>query len=254
MTDIPVSHPRYKSIIVREKLVKAYTNNLLNDEDLIDFGKEEAVDYFLGEKTTKMAYKSYILSISSSILAKKPALVLDNISCILAEDTIGKFAKPTAPVSPFIDTCHDRVKKIRFFWGDRLLIGFNKNNFDERLLNRINIPYFEYATIDDLLDLGIDLLFYHKRDRHLERLKNTKKIYFGLNLFSKDYSYADIIVFDNITRFFTNLENLYFRLIKKDKEMISKMITRYNNVCFLKEYIKEMIVHTEKRLNDTILY
>ncbi|HIH40756.1 MAG TPA: hypothetical protein HA221_04260, partial [Halobacteria archaeon] len=192
MTEIPISHPRYRSIIVREKLVNAYNNNILNDEDLIDFGKEEAVDYFLGEKTTKMAYISYIISIMDMFLAKKPALILDNISFILAEDTIRKSVKDAFFVYPSIDGREDRADNIHPFFGDRLLIVINEKSFNEILLKRIGLPYFKYSSTEDIDDLGIDLLFYHKMDnRQLDGLKNVKKVYFGLNLFSNCYYCSD---------------------------------------------------------------
>lgn len=250
MTEIPISHPRYRSIIVREKLVNAYNNNILNDEDLIDFGKEEAVDYFLGEKTTKMAYISYIISIMDMFLAKKPALILDNISFILAEDTIRKSVKDAFFVYPSIDGREDRADNIHPFFGDRLLIVINEKSFNEILLKRIGLPYFKYSSTEDIDDLGIDLLFYHKMDnRQLDGLKNVKKVYFGLNLFSNCYYCSDLVILDNINRFFTNIERLYFKLIKNDKERLNKLVVKFGNVDFLKEYVKEMIAHI-KKMND----
>jgi len=219
-------------MIVREKLVKAYEDDLLNDNDLIDFGKEEAVDYFLGEKTTKIAYISYIVAIIDMILARKPALILDNVSFILAEDIIVKSASTKS------------------FWGDTLLLGFNENNFNERLFKRVDLPYFKYSSTEDIFDLGIDLLFCHKMDGSLKNLKNVKKIYFGLNLFSNDYYYFNIVILDNITRFFTNIERLYLKLIKKDKKILNKMRVRYSNIDFFKEYIREMINISIKKMND----
>ncbi|HIH40087.1 MAG TPA: hypothetical protein HA221_00765 [Halobacteria archaeon] len=54
---------------------------------------------------------------------------------------------------------------------------------------------------------------------------------------------------DNINRFFTNIERLYFKLIKNDKERLNKLVVKFGNVDFLKEYVKEMIAHI-KKMND----
>lgn len=250
MTEIPVSHPRYRSIIVREKLVRAYNDNLLKDEDLIDFGKEEAVDYFLGEKTTKIAYISYIIAIRDMFFAKKPALILDNISFILAGETLRKSTKDTFIMHSSTEGCNNNIENTHPFWGGKLLIGVNKKSFNEKLLRRLDIPYFEYSNTEDILDKGIDVLYYHKIERQFKELDNVKKIYFGLNLFSDCYYWSDLIILDNINRFFTNIEKLYFRLIKKDKERFNKLVERYSNIDFLKEYIKEMIANIRKMKND----
>jgi len=50
---IPKSHPRAKSLLIREKLVDGFDNGLVAKEGLLAQGRGEAFDYLLGEKTGK---------------------------------------------------------------------------------------------------------------------------------------------------------------------------------------------------------
>ena len=55
MGDIPDSHPRRDSLLLRQKLVHAAAKGMLADSALIAHGRGEAFDYLLGEKTCEGA-------------------------------------------------------------------------------------------------------------------------------------------------------------------------------------------------------
>ena len=55
MSLIPKSHPRVKSLLIREKLVSGFDSGLVAKEGLLAQGRGEAFDYLLGEKTGKSA-------------------------------------------------------------------------------------------------------------------------------------------------------------------------------------------------------
>ena len=48
MTVIPKSHPRLNSLLIREKLVNGFDNNLVAKEGLLAHGRGEAFDYLIG--------------------------------------------------------------------------------------------------------------------------------------------------------------------------------------------------------------
>lgn len=47
---IPKSHPRYESLVLRDKIVKAQKEGYLAESAMIAHGRGEAFDYLLGEK------------------------------------------------------------------------------------------------------------------------------------------------------------------------------------------------------------
>jgi 4-phosphopantoate--beta-alanine ligase len=53
MSLIPKSHPRAKSLLIREKLVSGFDSGLVAKEGLLAQGRGEAFYYLLGEKTGK---------------------------------------------------------------------------------------------------------------------------------------------------------------------------------------------------------
>ena len=71
----PKDHPRYKSLLAREKLVEA--SNVVANQGLIAHGRGEAFDYLLGEQTCLPAL-SAIKAASSAILAAKSPIISVN--------------------------------------------------------------------------------------------------------------------------------------------------------------------------------
>ena len=71
----PKDHPRYKSLLVREKLVEA--SDIVAKQGLIAHGRGEAFDYLLGEQTCLPAL-SAIKAASSAILAAKNPVISVN--------------------------------------------------------------------------------------------------------------------------------------------------------------------------------
>ena len=55
MSTIPKSHPRYESLMMREKLSDGFKKGFVHETGLIAHGRGEAFDYLLGEKTSDQA-------------------------------------------------------------------------------------------------------------------------------------------------------------------------------------------------------
>ncbi len=52
---IPEDHPRYESLLSRDKIIKACKSGILADAGMIAHGRGEAFDYLIGEKTSEIA-------------------------------------------------------------------------------------------------------------------------------------------------------------------------------------------------------
>ena len=55
LTDIPKSHPRYASLVARERVAKGVKKGFTSSQGLIAQGRGECFDYLLGERTTPSA-------------------------------------------------------------------------------------------------------------------------------------------------------------------------------------------------------
>lgn len=89
MHDISPSHPRYHSLLLRDKMAQAYQEGILADTALIAHGRGEAFDYILGEKTNPLADKAIEAATAAILLAKNPVLSVNgNTAVLAAEDMV----------------------------------------------------------------------------------------------------------------------------------------------------------------------
>ncbi len=56
--EVPKSHPRYKSLMTRDRIVKGVEKGITSLHGLIAQGRGEAFDYLIGEKTNDFAKKA----------------------------------------------------------------------------------------------------------------------------------------------------------------------------------------------------
>ncbi len=94
-TDIPHSHPRYSSLVTREKLVVAAQEGLVAWEGIIAHGRGEAFDYLLGERTLPEAEVAAHAAVGYLMRADRPVLSVNGNVAVLAADGVGKLARAT---------------------------------------------------------------------------------------------------------------------------------------------------------------
>ena len=71
---IPKSHPRYESLLLRYKIVKAAEKGYLADSGMIAHGRGEAFDYLIGEKTTYPAKRAMYVAVAALLLSNNPVI------------------------------------------------------------------------------------------------------------------------------------------------------------------------------------
>lgn len=93
MHDMSPHHPRYQSLLLRDKMAKAYQEGILADTALIAHGRGEAFDYILGEKTNLPALNAIKAASAALILAENPVLSVNGNTAVLAADDMVKLAR-----------------------------------------------------------------------------------------------------------------------------------------------------------------
>ena len=89
---IPKSHPRYESLLLRDKMVNASKEGYLADSALIAHGRGESFDYLIGEKTTYPAKRAMYVAVAALLLANNPVISVNGNATALAIDEIIEFA------------------------------------------------------------------------------------------------------------------------------------------------------------------
>lgn len=90
---IPKSHPRYKSLVTREKIVNGVKLGITSQHGLIAQGRGEAFDYLIGEKTTKKAKKQIKKAAKLLLKAKHPVISVNGNVAVLAPKEIIKLSE-----------------------------------------------------------------------------------------------------------------------------------------------------------------
>jgi 4-phosphopantoate--beta-alanine ligase len=90
---IPKSHPRYESLVRREKLVRGWRDGIVVPEGLIAQGRGEAFDYLLGEQTTASALVAEKAAAAMLSTAKRPVISVNGNTVALASREIVRLAK-----------------------------------------------------------------------------------------------------------------------------------------------------------------
>ena len=93
MTDIPPDHPRYRSLLAREKLVAA--GDLVAGAGLIAHGRGEAFDYLLGELTTMPAQRAIVAAAELLVAAERPVISVNGNVVALAAKGVASWRQPS---------------------------------------------------------------------------------------------------------------------------------------------------------------
>lgn len=89
MTDIPPSHPRYASLVARERLVHGMREGLTSKAGLIAHGRGEALDYLIGERTTEEAREAARAAAALLLMARRPVVSVNgNVAALAAEGVV----------------------------------------------------------------------------------------------------------------------------------------------------------------------
>ena len=93
MSLIPKSHPRAKSLQIRERLVEGFDHGLVAKEGLMAHGRGETFDYLLGEKTLPTAKNAIKAAALTLLSAKSPVISINGNIAALCSREIVQLAK-----------------------------------------------------------------------------------------------------------------------------------------------------------------
>jgi len=249
MADVPKSHPRYLSLLIREKLEKGLEEGIATKTGMIAHGRGEAFDYILGEKTIEPAEKAERAAAALLLLAKKPVFSVNGNACALAaKETVElcKAAKCGIEVNLFYRT-EERIKKI----ADRLR-EFGAENVVGEKTNRW-IPGLDHARGKSTDDgtYGADVVFLAIEDGdRTEALKKMGKkvIVIDLNPLSRTALAGDITIVDNVVRAIPNVRRFVAEL--KRRKTGRADLERIAEEFYNKQNIEKTLQFMSKRLKE----
>ncbi|NDF29620.1 MAG: phosphopantothenate/pantothenate synthetase [Nitrososphaeria archaeon] len=200
---IPSSHPRAKSLYIREKLVHAFDAGLVAKEGLMAHGRGEAFDYLIGEKTSKSAKKAILAAAFMLKNAKNPVISVNgNIAGLCPREIVllAKAADAKIEVNLFYatETRRQNIYKTLKKNGAEKIYGMDKKNSTK--LSGLDSAR-RIVDRDGIYSADVVVVPLEDGDRTLALKKTGKKVItFDLNPMSRTAETADITIVDNVVR------------------------------------------------------
>ena len=210
MSLIPKSHPRAKSLYIREKLVEGFDDGLVAKEGLMAHGRGEAFDYLLGEKTSKYAQNAIRAAAFALQNAKYPVISVNGNVAALCPKEIVKLAKTVnAKIEVNLFYTNQKRKKniVRILKkaGAKEILGVNPKS--SKRISGLDSAR-RIVDKDGIYKADVVVVPLEDGDRTIALKKSGKKVItFDLNPLSRTAKTADITIVDNVVRAITKLIN-----------------------------------------------
>ena len=237
---IPKTHPRYASLITREKIAEGVEKGIASIHGLIAHGRGEAFDYLLGEKTTNAAKKSIDSAAALLLLAKHPVISVNGNAAALA-------AKELVQLSKSINA---KLEVNIFYPSTKRELKIKKelimNGAKEVLLPQKDAPikYLDsnrkYVNENGILKADVVFVPLEDGDRTEALVKNGKRvIVVDLNPMSRSAQKASITIVDNIVR---------------AVPLLTKTIEKLKNYNLSRKQLEVIVKHhdNKKRLKESL--
>lgn len=229
---IPKNHPRYESLLLRQKVKDAFLDGYLADSGMIAHGRGETFDYLLGEKTVPAAEEAMKAAVASLLLAEHPVLSVNGNTTALAIDEVIELAKSTdsrIEINLFYRT-EERVDKITKLFKDHGYEDILGTNYDDLYyFDKITNPRAT-ASRQGIYIADVILVPLEDGDR-AELLKEAGKkiICIDLNPLSRTSKMSDISIVDNVVRAIPEMTRLASEYKNKDEDFLLKIVNDFNN-------------------------
>ncbi len=253
MTEIPRSHPRYLSLMMREKLVEGVKLGVTAMQGLIAHGRGEAFDYILGERTRDFALKAERAAVAAMLLAKNPVISVNGNVAVLVPKEVKELADAVG-AKVEINIFHhspervERMKKYLEQFGIEVLAACDA--VLEGLDSARRIVDSRGIYIADVVLVPLE-----DGDRCEILKKHGKKVVaIDLNPLSRTARMADITIVDNITRALPNMVEMANEMKSWSKDRLESILEQYDNRQVLAQAvagIKEYLDRVSKELKSS---
>src|SRR2546422_10533666 len=224
---IPRSHPRYESLVRRERLVRAWKEGVVVPEGLIAHGRGEAWDYLFGEGTSAPALVAERAAAAHLLAASRPVISVNGNVAALAAREVGQLARaiPARNEVNLVHRTEPRVKMIVRILekaGARNVLGLHPN---------ARIPGIESKRALSHRDgtFGADVVLVPLEDGdRAEALVRMGKVVISvdLNPLSRTSQRATIPIVDELTRAILNVKK-FVEELKADPSEAARIRRAY---------------------------
>ena len=244
---IPKSHPRAKSLLIRERLVDGFDKGLVAKEGLLAQGRGEAFDYLLGEKTGTASKKAIRAAAAQLLLANMPVISVNgNIAALRPKQTIRLSKQIGAKLEVNLFYSSEKRRKA--------IVKTLKENGATEILGTDSSDSARLAGADSarrivdkkgIFAADVVVVPLEDGDRTLALRRAGKKVIaFDLNPLSRTSQAANITIVDNVTRAIDLLISECKKLEKKNRNGLEEIVSEFDN----KKNLAENIIQIKNNL------
>jgi 4-phosphopantoate---beta-alanine ligase len=244
LTEIPKSHPRYASLVARERVAEGVNKGYTSTQGLIAQGRGECFDYLIGERTTAPALQAIRAAAAMLLLAERPALSVNgNVAALAAEEMVALAAALKIPLEVnLFHRSEERVKKIADLLrekGAEMVLGERPD---------ASVPGLDHAralaTRGGIYDADVVLIPLEDGDRCEALVAMGKKVIaIDLNPLSRTARKATVSIVDNIVRAVPLLTEQVRLLSGAPRPELEEIVREYDNEKALRDVVQVIQEH-----------
>jgi len=237
-------HPRFLSLVTRERLVKAMREGIVVPEGLVAHGRGEAFDYILGEETLPAALAATSAAAAFLITAKHPVVSVNgNTAAVAGREIVNLSSAISAPIEVnLFHRTHGRERLIETYLkrlGAKDVLGIGKSasssvrgiassrrHTDPRGIGKADVVLIPLEDGDRAEALSRD---------------GKKVIAIDLNPLSRTSRAASVSIVDNVIRAIPALTDASYKMKKIPRDRLVRSASEFDNQRNLARAIQEMI-------------
>jgi 4-phosphopantoate--beta-alanine ligase len=246
-----MSHPRYASLVARERVADGVKKGYTSSQGLIAQGRGECFDYLLGEMTTPSAEAATRAAAALLLLAERTALSVNgNVAALVPEEMVALANALRIPLEVnLFHRSEERVKKIADLLrekGAKKVLGENPN---------ASVPGLDHvralATRGGIFDADVVLIPLEDGDRCEALVAMGKKVIaIDLNPLSRTSRKATVSIVDNILRAVPHLTDQVQQLSELPRSDLERMMQEYDNETVLRNAVQEIQDHLNEQFRE----
>ncbi|MFH1126884.1 MAG: phosphopantothenate/pantothenate synthetase [archaeon] len=233
MTTIPKSHPRYESLMIRERLVLGFRNGAVVPEGLIAQGRGEAFDYIIGEATGDAALSAIRAAAAMLLLARKPVISVNgNAAALVAAESVRLSRLLDCPLEVNLFYRNSKrekvIEKILIDAGAESAVLGVGGDATERIPGLLH----ERGKVSPagIFTADVVLVPLEDGDRTEALCRMGKKVVtVDLSPFSRSARAADVTIVDNIVRCYPRLCDEVERMKGLDESELRDILDGFDN-------------------------
>lgn len=245
---LPKSHPRYKSLKYRHKIIEGMKELIVAEAGLIAHGRGECFDYIIGEKTNHAAMNAIKVAVAMLLTAKHPVISVNgNVAALCPNELVELSNVINAPLE--INLFYQKEGRIEAIKEVLEKAGaMNIKGVDQEKMVEIKGLESNRRFVEEIAESDVILVPLEDGDR-TEALKKIGKkvIAIDLNPISRTSIWADVTIVDNVVRALPEMIKVTNKFKNISREELNKIVKDFDNKKNIQSMLDLIIKYIEKQ-------